>query len=83
MGERRVDGPPFLRNQRWPVRAAATAVGGFPLLTVLIYVANKHPTIYADAGTLQASVVRLYSVVLLPSGWVRVGCARLCGVHSL
>ena len=25
--------------------------------------------------------MRLYGVVLLLSGWVRVGCARLFGVH--
>jgi hypothetical protein len=37
---------------------------------------------YAGAQTLQASVVRLYGVVLILGRWVRVGCARLCGVHS-
>jgi hypothetical protein len=26
--------------------------------------------------------VRLYGVVVILSGWVRVGCARLSGVHS-
>ena len=61
--------------------AATAAVGSFPLFTILVYVANKHPTIYAGAGTLEASVVRLYGVVIL-GGWVRVGCARLSGVHS-
>src|SRR5918997_5821250 len=25
--------------------------------------------------------MRLYGVVLLLGGWVRMGCARLCGVH--
>jgi hypothetical protein len=64
------------------IRAAATPVGGFPLLAELVYVANEHPALYAGTRTLQASVVRLYSVVVIVSGWVRVGCARLCGVHS-
>jgi hypothetical protein len=36
----------------------------------------------AGVGTLEASVMRLYGVVAILSGWVRVGCARLCGVHS-
>ena len=40
----------------------------------------------AHAGTgaqaLEAGVVRLYSVVVILSGWVRVGCARLFAVHS-
>jgi hypothetical protein len=34
------------------------------------------------AQTLKAGVVRLYSVVVMVTGWVRVGCARLCGVHK-
>ena len=34
------------------VRAAATAVGGFPLLAVLIYIANEHPAAYAGTGML-------------------------------
>ena len=29
-----------------------------------------------------AGVVRLYAVVVIVSGWVRVGCARLSSVHS-
>jgi hypothetical protein len=57
-------------------------VGGFPLLAVLVYVADEHPAFEATAATLQASVVRLYGVVLILGRWVRVGCARLCGVHS-
>ena len=32
------------------VRAAATAVGGFSLLTVLVHVADEHPAIHADMG---------------------------------
>jgi len=63
------------------IRATAATVGGFPLLAVLIYVADEHPPVYAGTRTLQAGVVGLYSVVLLLSRWVRVGCARLCGVH--
>src|SRR5215217_7844561 len=31
---------------------------------------------------LEAGVVRLYGVVVILGRWVRVGCARLCGVHS-
>ena len=68
------------------IRAAAAAVGGFPLLAVIVYVADEHPAAVARAGaqTLEASVVRLY-VVLIIAGWffgesVR-RCARLCGVH--
>jgi hypothetical protein len=63
------------------IRAAAAGVGGFSLLTVLVYVADEYPTFEAGTRTLQASVVRLYSVVVILSRWVRVGCARLCSVH--
>jgi hypothetical protein len=31
---------------------------------------------------LKTGVVRLYGVVVILGGWVRVGCARLCGVHE-
>src|SRR5215211_2135944 len=31
--------------------APAARVGGFPLLTVLIYVADEHPTAYASVGS--------------------------------
>ena len=34
------------------------------------------------AQALETRVVRLYSVVVILGGWVRVGCARLCGVHE-
>jgi hypothetical protein len=60
----------------------AAAVGGFPLLAVLVYVADEHPAAYAGVGALQAGVVGLYGVVMILGGWVRVGCARLCSVHS-
>ena len=64
--------------------ATAARVGGFPFLTVLVIVANEYTAIYARVGTqaLEAGVVRLYSVVLILGGWVRVRCARLCGVHG-
>jgi hypothetical protein len=32
------------------IRAAAAPVGGFPLLALLVYVANEYPTIYARVG---------------------------------
>jgi hypothetical protein len=48
--------------------AAAAAVGRCPLLAVLVYVANKHPAFEATAGTLQASVVRLYGIVKVVMG---------------
>ena len=64
--------------------ATAAPVGRFPLLTVLVNVANEYTAIYARVGAqaLEAGVVRLYSVVVLLGGWVRVVCARLCGVHA-
>jgi hypothetical protein len=62
--------------------ATAAPVGGFSLLAMLIYVADEHPAFEAGARTLEASVVHFYGVVLLLSGWARVGCARLCGVHK-
>src|SRR5215218_4456659 len=72
---------PILRSSVWARCATAAAVGGFPLLTIVVYVADEYPAIYAGAGTLKAGVVCLYGVVLILGGWVRVGCARLCGVH--
>jgi hypothetical protein len=41
--------------------AAAARVGSFPLLAVLIYVADEHPAVYARAGAqaLEASIVSL------------------------
>jgi hypothetical protein len=42
--------------------------------------AKEHPAIEAGTRTLQARVVSFYGVVVIVSGWVRVGCARLlCG----
>src|SRR5215207_10190930 len=43
--------------------------------------AKEHPAVHAGVGALEAGVVSLYAVVLILGGWVRVGCARLCGVH--
>jgi hypothetical protein len=47
--------------------AAAATVGGFSLLSVLVYVADEHPTFDAGMGAqaLQTGVVRLYSVVIM------------------
>src|SRR5215213_11029710 len=44
------------------IRAAAAPVRGFSLLAVLVYVSDEHPAVYTGAGTLKASVVRLYGV---------------------
>ena len=43
--------------------------------------AKEHPAFEASTWTLQASVVSLYGVVMILSGWVCVGCARLWCVH--
>ena len=74
----------------FPARAISTpaaGVGRFPLLAVFVYVADEYPAINARAGThaLEAGVVRLYGVVVVVilGGWVRAGCARLFGVHSV
>jgi hypothetical protein len=42
---------------------------------------KEHPDVHAGVGALEAGVVRRYAVVVIVSGWVRVGCARHCGVH--
>jgi hypothetical protein len=47
---------------------AAAGVGGFPLLAVLVYVADEYPALKAGAGTLKASVVSLYGIVILVMG---------------
>src|SRR5215203_4885209 len=75
---------PILGRSAWASRATTAWVGGYSLLAVFVYVADEHPTTHAGVGAkaLQAGVVRLYSVVVIVSGWVRLGCARLCGVHS-
>ena len=56
---------------------------------MLVYVADEYPAFEAGAGakTLEASIVRLYVVLMIVgwffSGWVRVACARLSGVHEV
>jgi hypothetical protein len=52
-------------------------VGGFSLLAVLVYVADEYPAFEAGTRTLQASVVRLYAVVIVVMG------VYPSGVHSL
>ena len=54
------------------IRAAAAAVGGFPLLAVLVDVADEHPAVYAGVGALGLVVAGRFF-----GRWVRVGCARL------
>src|SRR5215208_4444710 len=54
----------------------------FAATGVLDKVPDKYEPLFAGAGTLQASVVRLYGVVVILGRWVRVGCARLRGVHE-
>jgi len=73
------DGGPMLSV----IRATAAPVGRLPLLTVLVDVANEHPTLEAGARTLQAGIVSLYGVVVILVAWAWVGCARLSGVHTL
>jgi hypothetical protein len=75
--------PHSVRRSVCASRATTAGVGGFPLLAILVYVANEYPAFEAGTRTLQASVVRLYGVVVILGEWVRVGCARLSRVHSL
>jgi DNA-binding XRE family transcriptional regulator len=82
MGDRRPGAPPFLRTSTRAVRAAAAEVGRFPLLAVLVYVADEHPAIEAGAGPFQGGVVHLYGVVVILGRWVR-GCARLLCGHEV
>ena len=70
------------RRSAWISLATTATVGGFSLLAVLVYVADEYPTLQTRAGTLQASVVGLYGVVVILGRWVRMGCARLSRVHS-
>jgi hypothetical protein len=67
---------------------AATARDGLDDFDLFILVADDEVTdedgaVHARVGAqaLETGVVRLYSVVVILSGWMR-GCARLCGVHS-
>ena len=62
--------------------AAVATVGGFPLLAVLVYVADKHPAFEATAGTLKAGVVCLYGVLIMVMvAIVVMGVYPIC-VHS-
>jgi hypothetical protein len=45
--------------------------------------AYRYPAIVAGACPLEAGVVSLYGVVVIVSGWVRVGCARLLCGHEV
>src|SRR5829696_2178477 len=54
-----------LRRSAWALRATTAGVGGFPLLAGLVYVADEYPAVYAGTGTLEASVVRLYGIVVI------------------
>jgi hypothetical protein len=47
----------------------------------LDYAAKEHPAVHAGVGALQASVMRLYSVVLPLGGWVRWVRGRLIHVN--
>jgi hypothetical protein len=58
------------------IRAAAAAVGRFPLFAVLVHIADEHPAVYADVGALVLVVVFL-------GRWLCVGCARLCVGHEV
>jgi hypothetical protein len=44
---------------------------------------DKADAIVAGVGAFKAGVMRLYGIVVILDGWVRVGCARLSRVHSL
>jgi hypothetical protein len=39
--------------------------------------ANEHPAVHAGTGALEAGVVRLYGVVVILGGWVRLGYTTL------
>jgi len=65
MGDGRFGDPHSLRRSAWASRAAAAGVGVFSLLAVLVYVADEYPAFEASTRTLQAGVVRLYSVVVI------------------
>jgi hypothetical protein len=45
-------------------------------------VSDVDDALVTSVGAIEAGVMRLYGVVVILSRWVRVGCARLCGVHS-
>jgi hypothetical protein len=65
------------------IRAATARVGGFPLLAILVYVADEYPAANACVGALEAGIVRLYGVVVILDGWVRWVRGRLIRVNLL
>jgi hypothetical protein len=48
----------------WANRAAAAPVGGFPLLAVLVYVADEYPAAYAGVAAVAALVEATWRVRL-------------------
>ena len=44
--------PHALRRSAWAIRATAAGVGRFSLLSVLVYVADEHPTFESIARAL-------------------------------
>jgi hypothetical protein len=66
------------------LRAAAARDGIDDLFSVFAenQAADVDDAISTGVSALQASVVRLYGIVVILGGWVRVGCARLSPVHS-
>jgi hypothetical protein len=50
---------------------------------VLDKMADVDDALVAGVGALQASVVRLYSIVVIVRRWVRAGCARLLCGHEV
>jgi hypothetical protein len=68
------------------LRAAAARDGVDDLDLFSVFAENQaadvDDAISTGVRALQASVVRLYGIVVILGGWVRVGCARLSSVHS-
>ena len=65
-----------------PTRNGLHDLDLFASTGVLDKVPDVDDALVAGVGTLEASVMRRYSFVVILSGWVRVGCARLWCVHS-
>jgi hypothetical protein len=68
------------------IRAAAASNGLDDLDLFAVFADNEMTdedgAIGAGVGAFKAGVMRLYGVAAILSGWVRVGCARLCGGHE-
>jgi hypothetical protein len=79
---------PNVWNSRLAVGHATAARNGlydldlFAGTGVLDKLPDVDDAISAGVGALKASVVRLYSVVVILGGWVRRWCARLCVGHE-